>query len=86
MNWKREVKIFLLLAAVFVACWFVPVGWGRFDSAVDEALYLVQDYARKHVLLCLVPAFFIAGAIASFISKASISRSEPHNEQEMSPF
>lgn len=30
------------------------------------------DYLSFHVLTCLVPAFFIAGAIAVFISQAAI--------------
>ena len=33
---------------------------------------MLQEYAREHVLLCLIPAFFIAGAIAVFISQASV--------------
>ncbi len=33
---------------------------------------MAQDYARQHVLLCLIPAFFIAGAIANFISQENV--------------
>ncbi len=39
-----------------------------------EALHLARWYAREHVLLCLVPAFFIAGAIGVFISQASVMK------------
>ncbi len=60
--------------AVFLACFWLPVGVGRFDGAVMEALHLVKWYAREHVLLCLVPAFFIAGAIAVFVSQASVMK------------
>ena len=72
MNWKTEWKALLLIAAVFLACFYLPVGRARFDTAVMESLHLVKWYAREHVLLCLVPAFFIAGAIAVFVSQASV--------------
>ena len=74
MRWKEEWKALLLIAAVFLGCWFLPVGHARFTRAVMEALHLVKWYAREHVLLCLVPAFFIAGAIAVFISQASVMK------------
>ncbi len=32
----------------------------------------LQEYLSAHVLTCLIPAFFIAGAIAVFVSKQSI--------------
>ena len=71
---RTELKKLVLVAAVFAACFFLPVGQGRFDNAVTESLHLVREYARQHVLLCLVPAFFIAGAISVFISQASVMR------------
>ncbi|MHC5060539.1 MAG: permease [Planctomycetota bacterium] len=52
----------------------MPVESVRLNSAVTESLALVRDYARQHVLLCLVPAFFIAGAIAVFVSQASVMK------------
>jgi hypothetical protein len=72
MNWKTEWKPFALIAAVFVAFFHLPVGTPRFDGALMESLHLAKWYAQEHVLLCLVPAFFIAGAIAVFISQASV--------------
>lgn len=74
MSWKSEWKKLVLIVAVFVACFYLPVGKLRFDNAVTESLALVKDYAQNHVLLCLVPAFFIAGAISVFISQASVMR------------
>ena len=71
---KREWKTLLLISAVFAACFYLPVGSGRFDASVLEALQLVRWYAREHVLLCLVPAFFIAGAISVFISQGAVMR------------
>ena len=74
MDFKGEGKKLLLIAGLFLACFFLPVGRPRFDSAVMESLQLVRWYAREHVLLCLVPAFFIAGAIAVFVSQASVMK------------
>lgn len=74
MDWKKEWKPLLIIAASFLLCFFIPVGVARFDNAVLEAIYLVKWYAREHVLMCLVPAFFIAGAIAVFISQSSVMK------------
>ncbi len=71
---RHELKIFAVLAAVFGAVYFLPVGTPRFDGAVSEALELTKWYAREHVVLCLLPAFWIAGAIAAFVSQASVMR------------
>ena len=72
MEWKREWKPLAVIITVFVSCYYLPIGYDRFDNAISEALHLVKWYAREHVLLCLIPAFFIAGAIAVFVSQASI--------------
>ena len=74
MEWKSEWKPLAWIVAVFLAIFWLPVGWSRFDGSVMEALHLVRWYAREHVLLCLVPAFFIAGAIAVFVSQASVMK------------
>ena len=74
MDWKSEWKKLAVIAGVFVACFWLPVGTARFDGAVAGSLHLVRWYAREHVLLCLVPAFFIAGAIGVFISRASVMK------------
>ena len=74
MIWKQEWKKLALIAGVFLACFYLPVGMERFNNAVLEAFYLVKWYAREHVLLCLIPAFFIAGAISVFVSQASVMK------------
>jgi uncharacterized protein len=68
----KERKKFLLMSAVFLACFYLPVELLPFRNPIFEALALVRWYAREHVLLCLIPAFFIAGAISVFISQASV--------------
>ncbi|MCP4715152.1 MAG: hypothetical protein GY868_08555, partial [Deltaproteobacteria bacterium] len=74
MNWKQEAKPLTLVLAGFLLCYYLPLGADRFDTAILEALHLVRWYAREHVLLCLVPAFFIAGAIGVFVSQASVMK------------
>ncbi len=74
IDWKSEWKPFVWMAAAYAAFFWLPVGWPRFDGAVTEALALTRWYAREHVLLCLVPAFFIAGAVASFVSQAAVMK------------
>ena len=72
MFWKEELKKLTLIVVVFLGCFYLPIGSERFRNAILESLHLAKWYAREHVLLCLVPAFFIAGAIAVFISQASV--------------
>jgi uncharacterized membrane protein YraQ (UPF0718 family) len=74
VDWKAEWKRLTVMIVVFLGCFYLPVGRERFDSALMEALHLVKEYAREHVLLCLVPAFFIAGAISVFLSQASVMK------------
>jgi len=69
-DWKK----FLSVAAVFLGCFYLPVEKLPFRGPVFEALALVKWYAGEHVLLCLVPAFFIAGAISVFVSQASVMK------------
>ncbi|MFH1799654.1 MAG: permease [Candidatus Omnitrophota bacterium] len=70
----NEWKKVLYVLAGFLACFYLPVENLRFTNAIFEALALVKWYAREHVILCLVPAFFIAGAISVFVSQASVMK------------
>lgn len=70
----RELKRLALFVAVFLCVFFLPVGVPRFDTALKEGLELTKWYAQEHVLLCLVPALFIAGGISVFVSQASVMR------------
>ncbi len=72
MNWEKEWKYLTWVLVIFICCVSMPVGLARFDHAVLEAFYLVRWYAREHVILCLLPAFFIAGAIGVFVRQASV--------------
>jgi len=70
----RESKIMLFMLAAFLLIYFLPIGTERFDNAVLEAFRLTHWYAREHVILCLLPAFLIAGAMAVYISEGSVMR------------
>jgi len=74
VSWKAEWKWLALLVGGFLAVFHLPVGTPRFDGAVLEAFHLVRWYAREHVLLCLIPALFIAGAISVFVSQAGVMK------------
>lgn len=67
-----ERKKFLSLVLVFLFAYFVPFAHPRVKMGILEAFLMLREYAREHVLLCLVPAFFIAGGIAVFISQAAV--------------
>jgi uncharacterized protein len=74
MRVKEEYPWILTLSAVFAAAWFLPIQSQRFISALHESLALVKWYAQEHVILCLVPAFFIAGSIGIFFTEGNIMK------------
>ncbi|MDO9509577.1 MAG: permease [Thermovirgaceae bacterium] len=71
---KSEIKKFIYLAAAFLGFYFMPIDSARLHNAAIEALAMMHEYAREHVLLCLLPAFFIAGAISVFVSQQAVIR------------
>ena len=68
---KERNKLFIIIG-VFAAAYYVPWSHPVIQRAGLEAFMMLQEYAREHVLTCLIPAFFIAGAIAVFVSQASV--------------
>ena len=68
---KERTKL-LLIILIFIGCYYIPWGNPTIRQSGLEAFMMLQEYARKHVLTCLIPAFFIAGAIAVFVSQASV--------------
>ncbi|HOQ10898.1 MAG: putative permease [Spirochaetes bacterium ADurb.Bin218] len=74
MFWKNEWKPLAVIGGFFLALYYMPVGTERFDNAIFEALYLAKWYAQEHVLLCLIPAFFIAGAIGVFVRQEAVMK------------
>ena len=72
MNWRSELKPLLYIIGGFSIAYFLPIERTRFSNAILEAFTLLKWYAQEHVILCLVPAFFIAGVIAVFISQSAV--------------
>ena len=68
----KERTRFILLVIIFLALYFIPFKHSLVSGALLEAFFMLQMYVREHVLLCLVPALFIAGAIANFMSKNAV--------------
>jgi uncharacterized protein len=74
VEWRSEWKPLVTIVGVFAALYFLPAESFRLDGALGEAVQLTGSYAREHVLLCLVPAFFIAGAISVFLSQSAVMK------------
>jgi uncharacterized membrane protein YraQ (UPF0718 family) len=74
IDWKIIWKPLSIIVGGFIIFFWLPVGNSRFNGAVIEALALAKWYAQEHVILCLIPAFFIAGAIACFVSQAAVMK------------
>lgn len=72
METKKELKILLWILVIFGVVFFLPIESVMFNTAIDAALDLAKWYAREHVILCLLPAFFIAGVIAVFVSQGAV--------------
>lgn len=68
----KEWHKLLLYAGVFLAAYFIPFNNTAVQGSILEAFHMLQEYAREHVLFCLVPAFFIAGAISVFVSQGAV--------------
>lgn len=69
-NWKKA----LVVVSAFLAAFFIPFGNGAVENAIMESFHMLSEYAHDHVLLCLVPAFFIAGAISNFVSQTAVMK------------
>ncbi len=74
IQWSEIWKPLSVLVSTFLVLFWLPVESDRFRGAVLESLALAKWYAQEHVLLCLVPAFFIAGAISCFVSQAAVMK------------
>jgi len=74
MEIKKELKILGWIVAIFVFAYFLPVESARFKEAIMAMFDLAKWYAQEHVILCLLPAFFIAGVIAVFVSQGAVMK------------
>jgi uncharacterized membrane protein YraQ (UPF0718 family) len=71
---KKELTILAALVAIFLFAYFVNFTDSEVQNAIMDAFYMLQWYAQYHTLACVVPAMFIAGAIATFFSKETVLR------------
>ncbi len=74
MEIRKEVKILFWMVAIFLFAYFMPLESERFNNAIIAMFDLTRWYAREHVVLCLLPAFFIAGVIAVFVSQGAVMK------------
>jgi len=74
IDWKGIWKPLTAIVGAFLVFFWLPIESVRFKEAVMSSLALTKWYAQEHVLLCLVPAFFIAGAISCFVSQAAVMK------------
>jgi len=68
----QERTKLLLIILIFACAYYIPWDHPTIRQSGLEAFMMLREYAREHVLTCLIPAFFIAGAIAVFVSQASV--------------
>ncbi len=71
---EKKNRVLTLLTGVFLATYFIPFSNDRVSAALQESFLMLAEYAREHVLLCLVPAFFIAGAVMVFLNQQAVIR------------
>ncbi len=69
---KKDWKWLFAILFTFGIFYFVPYGAEWFNNSIVSGVNLLNEYAKQHVLTCLVPALFIAGAIGVFIKKDKV--------------
>lgn len=82
----KDKNIFLLIIILFLGFFFMPVENALFKESLSSAVFLLHDYARKHVLTCLVPAMFIAGAISILVKKEAVLKYLGHDSNIMTSY
>jgi uncharacterized membrane protein YraQ (UPF0718 family) len=70
----KESQKFILVLVIFLLIYFTPFESSKVQGALLEGFHMLQEYAREHVLFCLIPAFFIAGAMQNFVSQKSVMK------------
>lgn len=72
MIWKNEWKFLFVMIGVFLLSFFLPIDSIRLQNAILESIHMIKEYAQLHVIFCLLPALFIAGAISVFIRQGAV--------------
>ncbi len=68
---KERTKL-LLIIITFACAYYIPWDNPAIRQSGLEAFMMLQEYAREHVLTCLIPAFFIAGALMYFATLTEV--------------
>ena len=63
-------KLFWIIVS-FLAAYFIPLN-EEVKKAILQGFYMLQEYAKDHVIFCLIPAFFIAGGITTFMNQQTV--------------
>lgn len=79
---RKDWNMLIWIAVIFGLLYFVPSNTEWFRNSILSAFDLLHDYAQKHILTCLVPALFIAGAIAVFIQKEKVMKYLGHEAKK----
>jgi hypothetical protein len=74
MEWRKEIKFLSWIIVIFIVTFYLPLENIRFQEAIMAMFDLSRWYAREHVILCLLPAFFIAGVISVFVSEGAVMK------------
>ena len=80
---RKDWYMLFWIVLVFGILYFVPSQTDWFRTSILSAFDLLHDYAQKHVLTCLVPALFIAGAIAVFVKKEAVLKYLGHKSKKI---
>ncbi len=69
----KKIPIFsLIVVALLITMLFYKESSFISESIFFSGFDLLNEYVREHILFCLLPAFFIAGAISVFVKKSAI--------------
>ncbi|MEM4153032.1 MAG: permease [Candidatus Pacearchaeota archaeon] len=79
---RKDWILMFWIALVFTIFYFVPQNSDWFNNSVLSGIALLGEYAKQHVLTCLLPALFIAGAIAVFIKKEKVMKYLGHEAKK----
>ncbi len=69
---SKTNKQLILISIIFLIALFVPFSHPKVVNSILEAFMMLSEYAKGHVLLCIIPALFIAGSIVVFLNQQAI--------------
>ena len=79
---KKDWYTLFGISLVFVIFYFIPQNSAWFNNSILSGINLLGEYAKQHILTCLIPALFIAGAISVFIKKEKVMKYLGHEAKK----